>query len=326
MKGLFNDSYDEASIYIAAVLGRERIFRMVWNDDLVTRADDQSLKYALQGGSVEILETILKEDSSLVKRYKRRNRTSALAAAAGHGNSDVVRYLLSIGDGPTNHVDKDNQTPIFKALESDDLDTVQALLEHRKIDVNCTSIRRVETTPLEHAVNVACSGEVVSALLAHPKIDPNIKNKYGRTPLHEGFTQAYYQRMQIAEVLFPHDSVDKNTVDDSGRTPWQEAVRSSVEMLEMFLPYVHRNKIWHSDNDGKTALENSAVFVRPTVAARPIAPDLGITKETVKEALEGAKKSLDTYEERWDPRARETQETIQATITLLSEFLAGREG
>ena len=62
----------------------------------------------------------------------------------------------------------------------------------------------------------ANKGNINCGLLLHPDIDPNIKNKYGRTPLLSAF---YRGDKKIVKALLTHPTIDPNIKDQDGKTP-----------------------------------------------------------------------------------------------------------
>lgn len=98
----------------------------------------------------------------------------------------------------------------------------------------------------------------VRQILQHSKIDPNIKNEFGETPIFHTIQDWYEIPKEkfaaIARELLQHRAIDPNTKDCSGETP---LCRASVKGCELIVgellrhPEVDPNM---SDDHGRTPL------------------------------------------------------------------------
>ena len=71
--------------------------------------------------------------------------------------------------------------------------------------------------------------EIVIKLLSHPKISPNIKDKYGMTPLldscRDGLTES------VRKLIYHHPTIDLNIQDNNGMTPLHYACMSGFTKI-----------------------------------------------------------------------------------------------
>jgi len=123
-----------------------------------------------------------------------------LLDAARHGDSDVIRAILSSFD-VVNVTDAELSTPLHKACANGHVPCVQLLLTHdATLRPNASG-----NTPLHWA---AANGhdKVVHLLLEHfdyEDIDVLTKNNFGRSALTEGFAS---DNVLVANLLLSHDS------------------------------------------------------------------------------------------------------------------------
>jgi len=86
------------------------------------------------------------------------------------------------------------------------------LRDHPEINVNCVDD---ESTPLQ-AASLFDSVEIVKLLLAHPNIDVNLKDIFGRPPISYG---CYGGFVSVVQVLLKDPRVDVTLDDNNGCTP-----------------------------------------------------------------------------------------------------------
>jgi ankyrin repeat protein len=103
---------------------------------------------------------------------------------------------------------------------------------------------------------------VVRQLLAKGGLDPDSKNKYGRTPLSWAATNG---REAAVKLLLATDGVDPNSKDNDGRTPLSWAAEGGHEVTVAQLLAKGGVDPDSKDNSGRTPLSWAAVYGQETV-------------------------------------------------------------
>jgi serine/threonine protein kinase/ankyrin repeat protein len=167
-------------------------------------------------------------------------RTFALFEAAAQGNATLVKKQLAEKVDP-NSKNPAGETPLMKAVESGDLQTVVVLI-FRGADEQARD--KLGQTPLMHAA-AAGQAKVVKQLLEMERLhtDPELQFRLTRLdselPLNTDFTK----------MRFESDGVLK---DNLGQTAIFKAVQA--ESLECTLPLILRTSSQTRDNAGLTPL------------------------------------------------------------------------
>ena len=165
-----------------------------------------------------------------------------LHSAASAGDVKRVKELLEKGADP-NARDEDGRTPLYWAAFRGHVEVVKLLLEHGA-DPNAED--EAGRTPLHAAMFYGCIEvakhvymhclqqrqvslvEVVKLLLQHGA-DPDARDKYGRTPLHDA---ACLGHVEIVKLLLELGA-DPNAQDKNGETPLHTALsRCNVEVVK----------------------------------------------------------------------------------------------
>lgn len=176
---------DVTPLAIAAEMGRERIFQMLFAHPKTNRKVHVLFYCALIGGRASIVRTVIAEFPGTLENFERIVGQTVLMRAAEQGSEEVVRYLLTLDEILINYQDLKGLTALHMAVESGDTGKFIALREHPELTV----------APISHVDNCAKSAldraarkspldtRTVEALLEHPQIDPNVRDQFGRTPL-----------------------------------------------------------------------------------------------------------------------------------------------
>gem|GEM_PF-3963217 len=182
--------------------------------------------------------------------------TLPLHLAAERRRSNPALLELLIGP-PTNRVinvmNKEGHTPLFRAVDADNADTVKWLLEHganpdlgKELPLerafilnymkcaealcaggaNVNAINEDGVTLLTKAIS-RDKKETIKFLLDH-KADPNAKDKHNRTALHMAASRGNQAVMETLLAL----KGDINAADDEGRTPLDYAGDSNAAWVE----------------------------------------------------------------------------------------------
>ena len=142
-----------------------------------------------------------------------------LHMAAFNGHVEVFRLFMA------NFVDNEGQKMPLLDFNSADL-----LLVNNKIPVEYIQKRKLYPTPLLNAIEGG-SLNVCVLLIEEYKVDVNISDDYGMTPLH---LASKLGRLEICQLLCRY-VLDKNALDNDGKTPYDLAISESEWNTAYFL-------------------------------------------------------------------------------------------
>ena len=149
----------------------------------------------------------------------------------------VVRHLLKAG-ADANHVNLLGLTPLHEAASAyrANLHVIRLLLNYGA-DVNTGDYQ--EDSPLHRAVR---SQELDAVeLLLENSADVNIRNTSGSTPLHYAVESIWGRRIDVMKILLSHGA-DVNAIDNFGESPLHKALvqrsqERSYAMAQLLLGY-----------------------------------------------------------------------------------------
>lgn len=156
------------------------------------------------------------------------NGERKLRIASYDGDIQQVRELLSRGVNP-NTVNSDGQTPLILAIMNGRSEAVEILLTFPDNKVNVNIGDNHGRTPLHWA----CFGQyldIVKKLLSIPEIDPNITDEYGYTPLYS--VAGEEANPEIFKVLLSAGA-DPEIIDKNSQP------KEITELLDNYLPSLH---------------------------------------------------------------------------------------
>lgn len=187
---------------------------------------------------------------------------TALHFACGGGQQKVVSLLLEHGADPKT-ADDAGYLPLFSALCQDQHDVALQLLRD---DVNLPNPIIVQPHQ-STALHVACrfaSGEVISLLLKHGA-DPNVVDRFGRTPLHELLGQSNWElqdrTLEILPLLDAYGAM-ADTKAQGGMTARQIAAAHQFPSVRDFFDSADANHL--APNRSQISYSN---FTRPSAGA-----------------------------------------------------------
>ncbi len=160
----------------------------------------------------------------------------------------AVQYLLEKGADPTRS-DEGGNTILHKAAMSGDCAMIEVLLKSRKINVN------VENENGNTPLNFTCSAEAAQLLLAH-LANPTIADENGNTPLHHA---TEVEDIDLMIVLLKDRRVDVNAQNDDGETPLHiglKGIRNPIETAQLLMK--HGADILRVDATGLSPLQLAA--------------------------------------------------------------------
>ncbi|XP_063228304.1 transient receptor potential channel pyrexia-like [Bacillus rossius redtenbacheri] len=160
--------------------------------------------------------------------------------AAGAGNPQVLRQLLSKSDTNCNAKDSQGETPLHYATcaryhvagsgQEQYAKCVDLILQRKDIGVNCANAHGWTAAHLAALRGSTC---VLSTLLADDRVDANLKDMNDRTLLHllahyEDIPDQNIDYIEACLTLILYESVtDVNSVDRDGNTALHLAAKSA---------------------------------------------------------------------------------------------------
>ncbi|RYP21591.1 hypothetical protein DL767_009231 [Monosporascus sp. MG133] len=260
------------SLMIASYFGLtatvEHLLRM---DDVNLNCKDatygrSALSWAAENGFDTIVKFLIRGSGSKVRnrtiplRVRQRFNIAAkvdlvdksgrspLSYAAWRGHVKVVELLLRTGKANANTQDDIGATPLYYAICGDHQAVVD-LLEGAGVDSAA-----IRSTVLFSAAKMG-QKSVVEQLLASGKVDVNLKDNDGRTPLSQAAGNGHEA---IVKLLLATGKADIDTKDNYGWTPLWYAAKNGHEAIVKLLLATGKADIDSKDNDGRTPLSYAA--------------------------------------------------------------------
>ncbi|KAH6911249.1 hypothetical protein BKA70DRAFT_55901 [Coprinopsis sp. MPI-PUGE-AT-0042] len=132
---------------------------------------------------------------------------TALHAASAPGRTGALQILLAHSTIKINQGDNRGIAPFMIACRSGDMDTLNLFLRQRKLNVN--AVDKAGTTALMWmmlTVAAVVDIEMVKAVLAHPKIDPNLRDKAGKPASYWAYSS---RRQDILDLFLNHPKAQR---------------------------------------------------------------------------------------------------------------------
>lgn len=149
---------------------------------------DTALHIASEGNNASAIELLLNHQH-IQCNAKNNEGDSPLHIACREGHSEAFNLLFAHNDVDVNCVNKYGETPLHIACRANKAKIVKRLLQRDDVLVNVQNSEG--STPLHVAVAQGASKIILILIkLNYPRINLNLKNLYGNTPLH--FAAHYY--------------------------------------------------------------------------------------------------------------------------------------
>jgi ankyrin repeat protein len=164
-------------------------------------------KLLLETGQVDINDSNLEGATPLMK-------------ASVHGHTRIVRLLLEQDGVHIDAVDKKGWSALFYACSGRKKNVVKLLLQTRRFNMNSVDVRGdtilLQTIKSPGRTMSIASPRVIKLLFAQEGLDPDAKDRAGRTPLW----WAYLTRSKnIVKLLLKTGKVNIHPQDDKGERP-----------------------------------------------------------------------------------------------------------
>ncbi|KAF5972618.1 ankyrin repeat protein [Fusarium bulbicola] len=176
------DYLEQTPLAFAAWNGHQKVVERLCHHNANTEIADTRhgqtpLLGAATNGHLSVVQTLLKNGADY--ESKNKHGRSALLVAAWSGFDDIVRLLLSHGADPTS-LDDIGRSVLFYMVTTEHVSVLERLLADDRLDVNIRD--RYGSTPLSVAI---CHNKLpmVEILLSNPRTCLEIEDRFGRNAL-----------------------------------------------------------------------------------------------------------------------------------------------
>jgi len=160
--------------------------------------DERHLEVAFQNKSFNIARLLLQRAKQPNMIFRKYDDGNALHVAARYGKPNFARSLIGIRGIDLNLLDNKGQTPLSRAFSAGSLKVASALLEEQRTDLKIKNISGCSWSTDERSM-ISSKGTIVhfattlrakfaqaalKLLLAIPRLDPNVSDCAGRTPIY----------------------------------------------------------------------------------------------------------------------------------------------
>jgi ankyrin repeat protein len=229
------DGNEALALHYAAANGHEVAVRQLINlgADLAARDHEGKsvMHYAARCQEDTVARLLIRENGDILAQDT--DEKTVLHDAAIHGSVDVAALLISEGANPCIQ-DKTGKMALHHAVVNGREAVVRLLLANSAVDPN--SRDKKGRTPLSSAIpNHHRTEDVVQLMLGDERVIPDFRDGNGRTPLSWAI-QYWHPGENVVDLLLNNSRVDPNSEDDYGWTPLMWATRSqryrrATEML-----------------------------------------------------------------------------------------------
>jgi ankyrin repeat protein len=175
---------------------------------------------ACQFGTLEIVQLFL-QDEHLDHSFQDSNGKTSLhyACEREKGSSDIVAVLLAKDAINPNLRDSQGLTPFLYTCEKGTFQSMKLLMNHHSVDI---FVRNLKGSSALHLAVRWIDPTFVEVLLQDGRINPNVINNLGQTPLMSGIFPVY---LEAVKVLLMDPRVDVTIRDQHGHTALDIAQR-----------------------------------------------------------------------------------------------------
>ncbi|POR33318.1 Uncharacterized protein TPAR_06484 [Tolypocladium paradoxum] len=257
------DSYGQTPLSWAAANGHEVIVQQLLATGRVD-ADTKDnygrtpISWAAAKGQEAIVKLLLATGKVDADTKDNDGRTP-ISWAAAKGQEAIVKLLLATGEVDVDGKDNDGRTPLLWAAAKyiDRINNIEmGRMSNRSLQDDEKQIWLLEHMNRE-MFRMALGGRdnVIQQLLETGKVDIDIKDKDGRTPLSWAAANG---NEDIVPLLLTTGKVDIDTKDNDGRTPLSWAAAKGSEDVVQQLLETGKVDIDIKDKDGRTPLSWAA--------------------------------------------------------------------
>ncbi|KAH6912646.1 hypothetical protein BKA70DRAFT_1183842 [Coprinopsis sp. MPI-PUGE-AT-0042] len=234
------DRWGRTALFRAITLGYEAItMHLLGSSEIEVNLTDRDkrtpLMLASERGLEEVVQRLLSIPETKVDAADGEGRTALMLAVLA-GQEGVLQDLVAHEDPGVNKTDASGGSALSYAIQGGSLSIVRQILLRPDLEVNRYE-RELEAIPLIWAAMHGYSG-LVSELLHHPNIQPNLLDAAGKTALiwairgrddgsgdtDEGGWKVNFGR--TAQVLLDFPGIEVDVADDTGKSAMDYAYAS----------------------------------------------------------------------------------------------------
>ena len=223
-----------------------------FSNALESRPEVISLFFAISRGELEIVRTLVTDNSSEILNYRSPGWRSALLIAAQNGHVNIVQYLIDDCEMDINDTDEDGCSSLHFAAHDGYTDVINELFQHQELKKNYAD--KNGRLPIHYA---AQNGHFKAVeLLVINGQDYKAGDKKGSTPLH---LAAYCGHLSILNYLMKQEGVVADVLNIHGRTPFHCACQEgSMQVVEALISKYSANAKLEDYEKGITPLHLAA--------------------------------------------------------------------
>lgn len=219
-------NHNRTALIIAFQLDRDAMVKAIMNrEDIDVNIGDSEgytvLSLAATKGSYEVVKAILtmpQVDVNSVDVAGGRTALILAAELAETNECEIIRALIQHGADPNLRDHHRGRTALSAAVEQGRIEVVKTLLEFNQTDLHC---KDDDGRGLMHYASKFGYADIIS-LLMEKKLDVNLQDNNGFTPLHEAAGAEIPAAAQIVGLLLDLGA-DPTISDKNGRTPFARA-------------------------------------------------------------------------------------------------------
>ena len=186
------------------------------------------LHHACEGGSVSLVQTLIREHKADVNARDDNNNTP-LIVAAFYGNADIALTLINEFGCNPNVIGQFGRSVLHHACQGGSVSLVQTLIREHRADVNARDDHN--NAPLCLAASSG-KADVTLSLINEFGCDPNVIGQFGRSVLHHACQGG---SVSLVQTLVREHKADVSARDDNNNTPLTTAAFSGKADIALSL-------------------------------------------------------------------------------------------
>ncbi|KAJ1610914.1 putative ankyrin-related protein [Cryptosporidium canis] len=218
-------------------------------DSFINTCSDEfgtPLQWACMTNNKELINYLLSHRADPNRAPTDRSIPSSLMIAIGIGNIELTELLLESGALLEEAKDSEGYTPIFCAIEKNDVQLLSLIIEHMKLQSCDVSNQIIKGNSIySHAVNNRCSEEILDILKSHAldsiKMDTIKQIERGQsiqTESVESMESVEYSTVSsdnnTSTLDTPHEVIMEQEIEDKDSYDEKEAERLKADANSLF--------------------------------------------------------------------------------------------